>query len=599
MDFNEAQGSSVINTSRKRTFRQLMVVKHNHQLGPNTFHLLVRSTAPDNAEEPALSSGTLPKSLLDQSNSAIEELRDHLRAFLQHHEQHQATPDRLGTNAPKPLIKLALNIHGYSTPLLTFASNAYEISDAKFNADLNRIPSGGEREEPVPLDDYVIFIDYSWPSEHALSLPVIGSLRAMPMALWVVLLLAVIAGICGWPFVCGGLIGLVGTLLLLRQVTYFRDRERAAGYGVYDGVELVRWMHRLIKSTHEETIKDSGQEADVELNIMAHSMGCFVATQLVRTLCNVFDPAALRHLDQSFGPFAEVDPCGAPTSTPTKQEQNDLRRIGTLFTLGQLVLAAPDIPIWALSSGRSNALLASLRRFKEVFIFSNDADMVLRLASTLANFFVFPSETRQGGYRLGNIVDTGSASDGPSESIQRHGRHRVSFRELGFHGLRSGLGLTRFNRIADQPFYARLADGAELRIINCTDYRDRQDVFELMKSKKDPSQKHEELIRIFQNKQADNASTDMARLFSPRLAASGCGRGTIQRYLQTLIQHFITKKLDSHGGYFQGPFCLDLLYQLLLWGSEPAEPGSPQFPSDGQLQNYGLTWNSVFRPEEC
>ena len=81
-----------------------------------------------------------------------------------------------------------------------------------------------------------------------------------------------------------------------------------------------------------------------------------------------------------------------------------------------------------------------------------------------------------------------------------------------------------------------------------------------MKSKKDPSQKHEQLIRIFQDKQADHASTDMARLFSPRLAASGCGRGTIQRYLQTLIQHFITKKLDSNGGYFQGLFCLDLLY---------------------------------------
>ena len=572
-----------------------MVVKYNHELGPNTFHLLVRSTAPDNAEEPALSSGTLPPPLQDDSNRAIEALREHLRRFLEHHEKRQANPNGVSAKRTKPLIKLVFNIHGYSTPLLNFASNAYEISDAKFEADLNRMPSGGEREQPVPFDDYVIFIDYSWPSEHALSLPVIGSLRAMPMALWLLLLLAVIAGICGWPFVCGSVLGLVGTLLLLRQVTYFRDRERAASYGVYDGVELVRWMHKLIMLSREKTNKDAGQEADVQLNIMAHSMGCFVATQLVRTLCNVFAPAAMQHLDQSFGPFAEVDPCGAPTSTATIEEQNDLRRIGTLLTLGQLVLVAPDIPIWALSSGRSNALLASLRRFKEVFIFSNDADMVLRLASTLANFFVFPSETRQGGYRLGNIVDTGSASEGPSESGQHHGRYSVSLRDLGFHGLRSGLGLTRFNRITDQPFNARLADGAELNIINCTDYRDRQDVFELMKSTKNPSQKHKELIRIFQDKQADNASTDTTRLFSPRLAASGCGRGTIQRYLQTFIQHFITKKLDSHGGYFQGPFCLDLLYQLLLWGSEPADPSSPQFP----LQTYGLTWNIVDRPEEC
>jgi hypothetical protein len=49
-------------------------------------------------------------------------------------------------------------------------------------------------------------------------------------------------------------------------------------------------------------------------------------------------------------------------------------------------------------------LRSSLRRFKETYLFSNEGDLALRLASTVANYFSFPARTRESGYRLGNVA---------------------------------------------------------------------------------------------------------------------------------------------------------------------------------------------------
>ena len=48
--------------------------------------------------------------------------------------------------------------------------------------------------------------------------------------------------------------------------------------------------------------------------------------------------------------------------------------------LDQLILVAADIPVWAITTGRSNYLASCLRRFHDTVLFVNDADMVLRLA---------------------------------------------------------------------------------------------------------------------------------------------------------------------------------------------------------------------------
>jgi len=42
-------------------------------------------------------------------------------------------------------------------------------------------------------------------------------------------------------------------------------------------------------------------------------------------------------------------------------------------------------------------------RFDEAYLFSNEGDEVLRQISTLANYFVFPTRTRNHGFRLGNV----------------------------------------------------------------------------------------------------------------------------------------------------------------------------------------------------
>lgn len=572
------------NTGSRKRFRQLIVVKY-HNLEPSTFHLLVRSTAPTNAEDPALAAKddghplNSIHELKDETAEAIDKLRNSLSSY--------ASTDPSNTQ-----IKIALNVHGYSTPLLNFANNAYTISNAKFKADIT--PSNGGNAH----SDYVIFIDFSWPSEHALSLPLLGTLRAMPVALWVVLFLSVCAFLAGgaWLLVAGTLLGLVVTLVLLRLVTYFRDRDRAATYGAYDAVELVRYLHELIaditkKDDSGHTQTEESSQAKVELNLMAHSMGSFVATQMIRTLCDVFNTAALqRWKDEGklgLGPFKTMDPC-ASTTALTSINKEKLSEIGSIFKLGRLVLASPDIPIWALSSGRSNPLLASMRRFDEVFIFTNDADMVLRLASTLANFFVFPSGTQEGGYRLGNAVSN------RHHSKSRWGPQKSTFNDIGFHGLQSGLGNEVFIQLNKKPFFARLADGAKLRLINCTDYRDTNDVFECMKTP--PSPKREETLIAIMNDHKMSASVNSEKLH-PRLAAPGRS-GRTGRYAATFFQHFIAKTIDSHGGYFQGVFGLDLLYGTLLRGTDLYQDqhnGEATFKEEfvKDLERHQITWIEV------
>lgn len=592
MPVSQVEQKNPRNQSSGKTFRQLMVVKYNPDLGPNTFHLLVRSTAPTNAEDPALAAHSSQLTPLeDHSTAAIKRLQEHLNAYVSQHRVH--------------LIKLALNIHGYSTPLLNFANNAYEVSDAKFSADIAQAAAErqgqAQRSDLETFKDFVIFVDFSWPSEHALSLPLLGTIRAMPAVLWVVLALALAAGVAGVGLVAGALLGLMGTMILLRQVTYFRDRDRAATYGVYDAVELVRWVQQMIKKAFADNHLTT--DPPVELNVMAHSMGSFVATQMIRTLSDVFDAQAIQRLDPTLGPFAEVDPCApAQSQQSSGPGSRGPGSIGGIFQLGQLVLASPDIPVWALSSGRSNALLASLRRFKEVFIFSNDADMVLRLASTMANFFVFPSKTQEGGYRLGNITDLNQDSN-PDRSA---GWSEGDFHRLGLHGLSSGPGQAKAMPLDEPPFNARLADSTNLRVIDCTNYRDRDSIFRLMKQKvrcaDDLNVRKERLMTEMVTgrcQQEEDLKTEgtFACQATPRLAAARSSSGrNLWRYLSTMIQHFVTGKLDSHGGYFQGPFCLDLMYSLLLSGSE-GFLGSREQINKAKLTCYGLSWIDVVPPD--
>lgn len=567
--------------------RQLVVIDYTPY--SDATHMLVRSSAPTNAEEGSLRLPLQGKgvTLTDQTDAALRQLRSSLATFLAGFRAGHPTSESF-LNALQDKLRIVLNIHGYSTPLPNFHRNAFLATKNKLARDRAALADSQQS-----FGDYVVFIDYSWPSEQAFSLSPFSVLRATPFLLRFLLILALLIGLlggklvwhapaaAGWTLLIGSLAGvLLGisvALLLLRMVTYFRDRDRAASAAVYDGVELVRWLHQIFL---EEITKAAPQideveelrallqnepvaaaaagpgkaagKATVELSLLAHSMGCFVATQLVRTLSDVFDPQAIQRWKSvgSEGPFSAADPCGAVL------EQSTTGGIGDLFTLGQLVLASPDIPVWALTNGRSNPLQACLRRFREVFLFTNDADVVLRLLSTLANFFVFPSGSRAGGYRLGNVV--------PLEGSGRWGTRQLDLNQVGFFGM-GGIG--RLNTplsLTRAPFNARKVPASRLTLIDCTDY-------------------------------CDKPVPGRGGGWGPRLASRGPAWRPL-RYLLTLVA-FVRGKLDPHGGYFQGVFCLDLIYQLLLSGSTNLGAAYPTL--EDTLKRHQIRWIDVQNPPSC
>ncbi|MGG6266888.1 alpha/beta hydrolase [Leptolyngbya sp. AN03gr2] len=171
------------------------------------------------------------------------------------------------------------------------------------------------------------------------------------------------------------------TVFILRISGYFRDTYRAANYGVADLVEFIRQLdHQIIQQTPE------GGQTRIRLNFIGHSMGAYVVTNTVRILSDVFDRDSIGNLE-----ISNQKKCPSPN-------------IGNVFRLSRLVLVAPDISAEAIISGRGNPLRSSLRRFDEAYLFSNEGDMVLKIASTAANYFSFPASTRDGGYRLGNVI---------------------------------------------------------------------------------------------------------------------------------------------------------------------------------------------------
>ena len=180
------------------------------------------------------------------------------------------------------------------------------------------------------------------------------------------------------------------TILVLRLVGYFRDNYRANNFGVADLVELIRQIDKgLMKNSPGEGSfeqADSWENNRIKLSFVGHSMGAFVVTTTVRILSDVFDPSSVGSIDA------------------VNSEKKPSSSIGNVFSLGRLVLVSPDIPADTIISGRANFLQSSLRRFEEAYLFSNEGDMALRLASTAANYFSYPSNTQDGGYRLGNVT---------------------------------------------------------------------------------------------------------------------------------------------------------------------------------------------------
>jgi hypothetical protein len=338
---------------------------------------------------------------------------------------------------PNAIVNVVIQIHGYNT------GKKYNLDYIKARDKIDRMQ--GDRSS----DNIVIFLGYAWPSEEIAFLNrkfICNALRSLPGWLQFFSLMGV-------PWIGTGMLWLgmntifpgnlnnflkiqldimkeiwlqiinssdnflifsatfilnslfyttalsslitaiILVLILLRSTVYFRDSYRATHYGVPDLVQFFRAFEYLLldQQTPQGAIKDKLFKGNrIKLSFIAHSMGAFVTTNLVRALSDVFDS------DDRDEALSIID----GTRIFSKQKNSN---IGKCFVLERLILISPDIPVNAILSGRSNFLRSSLSRFQESHLFSNEGDLVLLLLSTVANYISFPSTTSQMGYKLGNL----------------------------------------------------------------------------------------------------------------------------------------------------------------------------------------------------
>jgi len=74
-------------------------------------------------------------------------------------------------------------------------------------------------------------------------------------------------------------------------------------------------------------------------------------------------------------------------------------------------VASPDIPAETLLSSRGNFLASALSRFEEAYLFSNERRGPAPDFERFANYFVFPDQSRNHGFRLGNVESCRAISD--------------------------------------------------------------------------------------------------------------------------------------------------------------------------------------------
>ena len=265
-------------------------------------------------------------------------------------------------------------------------------------------------------------------------------------------------------------------------------------------------------------------------------MGGLVVTEAIRVLSNVFDKKAIRRTlsGRKRAQSEEEKPIGEAPGT-----------IGHVFTLARFVLASPDIPAETLLSARANYLASSLRRFREAYLFSNEGDEVLLLISTIVNYFTFPTRRRNYGYRLGN-VETLSEGFGKMANSGVLARLRVGDKTLA--------------DLSDKTSKATPKEVADVAnaftYFDCTDYVDGPD--------------NRGMLTEARNYKAGNPN----------------GRIPWYEHLWLLFRCSpfcpASKRINVHGGYFDGPTTQRLIYRLACLGFEDT---AKAFGGEEQMMN--------------
>jgi Putative serine esterase (DUF676) len=299
-------------------------------------------------------------------------------------------------------------------------------------------------------------------------------------------------------------------------------------------VEVIRQIDREASGTLVHTAGRARNR--VSLSFIGHSMGGLVVTEAIRVLSNVFDKKAIRTTlsGRMRVQSEEEKPIGEAPGN-----------IGHVFTLARFVLASPDIPAETLLSARANFLASSLRRFREAYLFSNEGDEVLLLISTIVNYFSFPTRRRNYGYRLGN-VETLSEGFGKIADSGVLARLRVGDKTLA--------------DLSDQTSKAtpnELTDVANaFTYFDCTDYVDGPD--------------------------------NRGMLTEARNYKAGNPNGSIPWYEHLWLLFRCSpfcpasKRINVHGGYFEGAVAQRLIYRLACLGFEGA---ADAFGGEAQMMN--------------
>jgi len=514
---------------------------------------LVVSTAPHNIDE------EMPSPPKDSVAKAKEGLAAIARDI------HRIQKDETITVPPE----IVIAVHGYNTE---------EKGIRAWYSDIYRYIAQDDKH--IRQRDNLVFIGYRWSSEKVSIRPLHlwRNLRALPDVPQALLGIGLVFMLTywGWSFLLepiwnnrwAELLGvtllsaavaisvMILTLLVLRVTVYFRDVYRALNFGVPDLTELVRQIDQAVIDLRVEELRsqysnysiairkaqrialgevdaDGNRPQKIKLNFLGHSMGGLVITNVVRILSDVFDRRSIA--------------------------QNPVPDIGHTLRLGRLILASPDIPILSIISSRSNGLASSLRRFEEAYLFSNEGDLALRLASTAANYISFPSARQNHGHRLGSIALANTERKGifNLESLrQQYPKQRPLGEAIATdkvdilkclyitHSSGKGDGYLSLGELFDlehsKTVNASLAD--LFTFFDCTDYRDLK--FELNQNgRRIPTDKVVGLLTRAKHKKNLNL-WDYAELIFL------CLRG----------------ELDVHGGYFKGDYSRQLLYRLAFIG---------------------------------
>ncbi len=434
--------------------------------------------------------------------------------------------------------QIVISIHGYGT-LKSDAEDRYRKM-CEYATDICQPKTS-------------VFFGYRWPSEKPSGDPSIpnesfatkrsNALEALPSLLKILLFggLSVSVILVAFllittylarfltPVLVGSLVifGVLLALILLRLSTYFRDNYRATNYGVPDLVELIRQLDSAI--ARADTAGAIAQGKKVKLTFLGHSMGCFVVTNTIRILSDVFDQASI--------------------------EKRPPSNIGQMFCLERLILVAPDIPVETVIPRRANFLRSSLRRCSEAYVFSSEGDLALRLASTAANYFSFPARTRFSGYRLGNLTAKRFASQ--SDRTKR----KLDESEYGIVNLTGDT--------IDSPYYCleiRSSDKehkllSEVRMLGDTDKENQGTPLSNMFTYFDCT----DYWDIQGDPSAPNSAGPSQGIVSYGLKKSALN---LMDYISLSAAFFLSKSryINVHGGYFDGILSQQLIYKLAFLG---------------------------------